>query len=385
MAETLTNPFQVLTTSEQVSDVARLLSQQPRIAVDTESNSRHKYPESVCLVQIATKLGVYLIDALTVKDMTPIGEVLADASVVKVIQAAANDVLAFDRQWGFRVRNIFDTETAARFVGFKQTGLSALSESLLGVHMQKDSRIQKSDWTRRPLRQDALAYAAMDVWHLLDIQGELERRLQALQRLEWVSEECARIEEIRYQPQDPDSAFLSLKGSGMLNGQERAVLKRLFTVRESEARRRGIPPSYVLPHETLVTLASNPDSDLSKVPQMRNHVRSRFGNHLRDALHRGLADPQIRLPTRSMVIRDPLVYDENLTILKNWRRSLARQLAIGEALVWPSRSLERLARAPKEFGTELKSVEVRKWQVVQFSASLRSLLPRMKQETSSVK
>jgi hypothetical protein len=87
-----------------------------------------------------------------------------------------------------------------------------------------------------------------------------------------------------------------------------------------------------------------------------------------------LTDPQISLPTRSPVIRGPLVYDENLTMLKNWRRSLARHLAIGEALVWPSRSLERLARAPKEFGAELKSVEVRKWQVVQFSASLRTLL-----------
>ena len=385
MAESLTNQFQVLTTSEEVSDVARLLSQQQRIAVDTESNSRHKYPESICLVQVATKLGVYLIDALAVKDMTPIGEVLANASVVKVIQAAANDVLAFDRQWGFRVRNIFDTETAARFIGFKQVGLSALSESLLGVHMQKNSRLQRSDWTRRPLKQDALEYAAMDVWHLLDLQGELERKLEALQRLGWVSEECARIEEIRYLPQDPDSAFLSLKGSGKLNGQERAVLKRLFTVRESEARLRGIPPYYVLPHETLITLASNPDADLSKVPQMQNHIRSRFGNHIRDALRRGLTDPEIRVLTRSTVMRNPLVYDENLTILKNWRRSLARQLTIEEALVWPSRSLERLARAPKELGTELNSVEVREWQVLQFSASLRTLLPRMRQGSSSVK
>jgi ribonuclease D len=376
-------PFELLTTSEQVSDVVKLLREQQRIAVDTESNGRHKYPESVCLVQFATDQKVYLIDALAVKDMTSVGEVLADDSVTKVMQAAENDVRVLDREWGFSVKNIFDTYTAARFAGFKQLGLSALAETLLGVRMQKDARIQKSDWTRRPLKQDSLKYAAMDVWHLLDIQRRLESRLQALQRLDWVSEECALIEKIRYVPRNPDVAYLSLKGLSDLNGQEKAVARRLFAVRESEARRRGIPPYYVLPHETLVTLASNPEADLAEMPSTRIHVRSRFGKQLREAIRRGLADPQNTEPDRTVGLRTSAIETERLKHLKNWRRVLAGRLSIDESLVWPTKSLDRLARAPDKLDIELQSTETRKWQALQFSASLRALLNEIGRRQSS--
>ena len=166
-------PIELLTTSGQVSDLAHILLQEPYIAIDTESNSRHRYPERVCLVQVATNNKVYLIDPLVVNDMKPIGEVLAAKTVVKVIQGADYDIRCLDREWGFRVRNLFDTSIAACFVGMKQSGLAFLTEALLGVHVPKDARIQKSDWSHRPLSQEALNYAATDVWHLLGIRKAL--------------------------------------------------------------------------------------------------------------------------------------------------------------------------------------------------------------------
>ena len=195
--------------------------------------------------------------------MNPLGEVLADETVVKVIQGAEYDIRCLDREWGFRVRNLFDTSIAARFAGMQQSGLSFLTEALLGVHVPKDARIQKSDWSHRPLSQEALNYAAADVLYLLSIQQALESRLRTLARTQWVSEECARLEEIRYVAPDLETAFLSLKGSRTLDGQGRAILKRLFMFREAEARHRNQPPYYVLPHETLVHLASNPAADLA--------------------------------------------------------------------------------------------------------------------------
>ena len=99
----------LLTTSDQVSGLARILLQERRIAIDTESNSRHRYPERVCLIQVATNSKVYLIDALTVDDMKPMGEVMADDRVVKVIHGADYDIRCLDREWGFQVRNLYDT------------------------------------------------------------------------------------------------------------------------------------------------------------------------------------------------------------------------------------------------------------------------------------
>ena len=157
-------PVELLTHSRQVWSLARNLSLEQYVAVDTESNSRHKYPERVCLVQVGTREKVYLIDTLVVDDMKPIGEVLADESVVKVMQGADYDIRCLDRQWGFRVRNLYDTSVAARLAGLKKCGLPALTEDLLGIQTTKDTRIQRSDWSRRPLDLEALSYAAADVW-----------------------------------------------------------------------------------------------------------------------------------------------------------------------------------------------------------------------------
>ena len=367
-------PIELLNSSGQVSGLARILSQERRIAVDTESNSRHRYPERVCLVQVATNSNVYLIDTLAVDDMKPIGEVLADETVVKVIQGAEYDIRCLDREWGFRVRNLFDTSIAARFVGMEQTGLSGLAEALLAVQVPKLARIQKSDWSHRPLSQEALNYAATDVWHLLSIQKALDSRLRALARSTWVSEECARLEEIRYVAPDPETAFLSLKGSRRLDGQEKAVLKRLFMLREAEARRRNRPPYYILPHETLVHLASNPDADLARLPSLRGQVDSHFGRLLRATVDSGMTDPPIGNPIRERRRQVTPVEIERLRKLKKWRADLGRQLSIDPALVWPMVSMERLAKAPRTLGSEVHSGEVRQWQREQFTTSLEASL-----------
>ena len=363
-----------LTTSDQVSGLARILSREDCIAIDTESNSRHRYPERVCLIQVATKSEVYLIDPIAADDINPLGEVLADETVVKVIQGAEYDIRCLDREWGFRVRNLFDTSIAARFAGMEQSGLSALIESLLGVHVPKEARLQKSDWSHRPLSQEALNYAATDVWYLLDIRKELQSRLQTLARSPWVSEECARLEKIRYVAPDPETAFLSLKGSRRLGGQEKAILKRLFMLREAEARRRNLPPYYVLPHETLIYLASNPAADLAQLPSLRRQVDSSFGRLLRAALHMGLADPPISNPVRNSIRPATPVDIDRLQMLKKWRSNLGMQLSIDPALVWPMASLERLGKAPLTLDAELQSPEVRQWQCEQFATSLGASL-----------
>ena len=366
--------FELLTTSDQVSELARTLSHEDSIAIDTESNSRHRYPERVCLVQVATSSSVYLIDPIAVADMKPIGEVLADDRVVKVIQAAHNDILCLDREWGFRIRNLFDTSIGARFVGMKRTGLSALIEDLLGVRVPKDARIQKSDWSHRPMSTEALNYAATDVWYLLRIREALEGRLQTLSRSLWVSEECSRLEELRYVAPDPDTAFLSLKGSSRLSGQEKAVLKRLFMSRDAEARRRNRPPYYVLSHETLIYLASNPATDLAQIPSIRGQVDSRFGRQLRSSLDSGQTDPPIRNPVRRRAEQATQVEIDRLQKLQEWRTGQGSRLSIDPALVWPMVSLERLGKAPQTLAAELQSPDVRRWQREQFATSLGGTL-----------
>lgn len=365
-------PIELLTTSSEVSGLARTLCQEHAIAIDTESNSRHGYPEKVCLVQVSTYKGVYLIDPLAVDDMQPIGDILANEAIVKVIQGADYDIRCLDREWGFRVKNLFDTSIGARFVGMKHTGLTALADTFLGVHIPKDARIQKGDWSHRPLRQDALNYAAADVWYLLGIYRSLEHQLRRLSRHRWVLEECARLENIRYVAPDPETAFLSLKGSGRLVGQEKAVLKRLFVLREVEARLRNKPPYYILPHETLIYLASNPTSDITSIPSLRRPVTSRFGRLLRETLEQGLVDPPIINSSYGKIRHPTMVEIERLKLLKKWRANEGKKLSIEPSLIWPMVSLERLSKSSGTVDTEILSPDVRRWQSEQFSGSLEA-------------
>ena len=367
-------PVELLTSASELNALRPILSREQAVAIDTESDSMHRYPEKVCLIQIGTRRKIYLIDTLAIRDIRPIGELLADLRVIKVMQGADYDIRCLDRQWGFRIRNIFDTAIAAQFAGIKKFGLAYLTESLLGVKITKSPRLQRSDWSRRPLPPDALDYAAADVLHLPAIHRALERRLLGLGRISWVNEECSRLEQIRATRQDPDAAFLSAKGIGKLDGQARAVFRRLHALREDEARRRNRPPFYILSNEIMVQLASNAKADISKIPQLRRAANSPFGRQLRSALIEGRADPPLKIPRR---IREEALTpfeSERLRRLKDWRNSEAKSLGIEPSLIWPMISLDKLARSKGSLRDEIQSPEVRDWQRKQFQDSLLRVL-----------
>lgn len=370
---------EILTNSRQLFNVSNSLLRQQRIAIDTESNSRHRYPERVCLVQLATDTCIYLIDTLSVEDLTPLGNVLADPSITKVIHGADYDIRCLDREWKFQLRNLFDTTVAARFAGIEKYGLSALIEELLGIQIPKDARLQKSDWSVRPLSRKALEYAATDVSYLFGIQEVLAKRLEVLGRTTWVAEECVRLEEIKYVAPDPEAAFLSLKGSAKLDRQQKAMLKQLFLLRESEAYIRNRPPYFVLPHETLLYLAANPDTDLTQLPVLKGHTNTRFGKLLVKAL-RSRVDT---IPVQGQTYRKSRIMSKDaktrLEKLKQWRSAYGEQLSLEISLVWPRSSLERLASNPTSLSSELASPEVRQWQQEQFSKSLETTLANLDQ------
>lgn len=368
------NNVQIITSSDEMPDLCTSLMSERYIALDTESNSRHAYPERVCLIQIATSTNIYIIDTIAVKDINVLGSVLSDDTVVKVIQGAEYDLRCLNRDWGFTIKNIFDTALAAQFIGLEQVGLSALIETLLGKSIPKDPRMQKSDWSLRPLTLKALEYAAQDVVFLIDVAKRLIDRLTILSRRSWVSEEMGRMERIRHVAVDPETSFLSLKGSKSLAGQEKAILKRLFAAREFEAIRRNLPPYYVLSHEKLVHMALNPTDLPDDSFSTANSKGARFHNMLREAILMGQQDPPIIKLRQSYRPLPDQFEAERLRSLKKWRTGIGDKLSIDPYLVWPRVSLERLAKSPVNLDVELETFEIRKWQKEQSAASLRKFL-----------
>lgn len=383
---TLLNRVQLISDQQTWERTAAKLAGEPELAVDTESNSLYAYYERICLVQIGASSETFLIDPLTIKDFSALGQLLADPAILKVLHGASYDLRSLNRDYGTQVRSLFDTEIAARFLGMPGPNLASVLETFLGVRIPKSQKLQRSNWKLRPLSPLAIEYAASDVRHLVRLGQELQRQLAQVNRLEWAQEECGRLEQTRYLPPDsPETAFFRVKGSNQLHPRALAVLKELYLWRESEAQRLDWPPFRVVGNETLLRLAHSSTSNgrvdslfLGAVSGLSPQLVKRAGDAIQAALRRGLEGPEIRhLPySRS---ENPWTHEsrERLRHLKQWRAKRGAELKLDPALLWPSASLERLALQPENWRAEVleeRNRDVRNWQRREFAQSLMEIL-----------
>lgn len=355
------------------------------LAVDLEADGFHRYPEKVALIQVGLPDGrIYLIDPLALADLSDLGRALAAPEVVKIFHSAAYDVRALERDFGFRIVGLFDTSIAAQYTGAERTGLANVLADELGIEMDnKSKRLQRMDWSRRPLPEDALAYAAEDVYHLFALRSRQIERIDALGRAAWVAEECARQAAVRYDaPAPPEEAFLSVKGARDLSPRGRAILRELYIFREGEALDLGRPPHYVMHNSALIALSAEPDQPLDRLRGLGRRTRERRSRQLRSAVDRGIVAKPVPWPRSGG--RNPWTPEarSRLAALKRWRTAEAATLELPAGLVWPARHLDQVALEPS---ADLRRLDrgvdqageppwVREWQWAELGESLAEFL-----------
>src|SRR5262249_49707358 len=153
------------------------LRQARDLAIDTEADSYYAYRVKVCLLQVSTSAGDYLIDPLAGLDLAPLAELAADGAVRKVFHAGSNDIPLLRHHHGFEFVTLFDTMLAAQVLGLRRPGLASLLKDRFGVEQKKT--YQTSDWSKRPLSDGQLEYAAGDTRWLLELRDQFERELAA--------------------------------------------------------------------------------------------------------------------------------------------------------------------------------------------------------------
>lgn len=272
------------------NDLAVSLRKHSSIAVDMESNGFHRYRERICLIQIATKDLVALIDPLAVRDLGVLGEIFADHSVEKILHSADYDIRSFDREYGFRLKNIFDTSVAASFVGSQKLGLGNVLMEHLGANIPKSKKLQRSDWGIRPLASEAIHYAALDVYYLHELRNLLAEKLKDMGRLSLSQLEYSRLETIRYvRPVPPEKAFWSAKGVRRLQPRQRAVFREVYLFRDTEAKKLDRPPFKVFSNDVILDVAKNPDQDLFLVKGLPSRYADVLRHGIKKAIRRGLS------------------------------------------------------------------------------------------------
>ncbi len=320
--------YTLVTDPTHLAEVCRTLLQVQRIAVDTEADSMHHYPEKVCLVQIATEEQVYLIDPLATHDLSGLAPVLAEPSIQKLLHGADYDIRGMNRDYSMMFNNLFDTHLAARVLGLERLGLAGLLEDILEIEIPKDKRIQRADWSKRPLDHDALNYAIGDVIHLFALQDALEEKLRVLGRVAWVAEECERQSQVRYIRTDPVTAVFAMKQSRGLDGRGLAVLKALYDFRDLQARSLDIPPGYIISAATMGAIAVTPGMPLEKVPGIGTGTVRRFGRGIHLAIRKGIDAPPLQRPGSPFPqrARPSGAQVKRLASLKVWRTNEAKAM-----------------------------------------------------------
>lgn len=222
------------------------------IAVDTEADSLHSYPEKLCLIQISSPAGDFLIDPLAGLDLAPLLEILRPHELI--LHGADYDLRLLFRTFGFVPGAVFDTMLAARFLGLKEFGLNHLVQKYMNVELEKGP--QKANWSRRPLTERMTFYAMCDTRYLKPLADVLRNELVQKGRLEWHREACSRLimECTQVRSKDPELAW-RMKGNEKLSRKGLAVLRELWHWREMEAVDANKPPYFVLSHELMVQIA----------------------------------------------------------------------------------------------------------------------------------
>lgn len=311
-----------------------------RVVLDLEADSLHRYQEKICLIQYADASGSCLIDPLETEDMSPFYQWLQESEVW--MHGADYDMCLFQRAANVLPAMLWDTQTAARLLGFRQFGLAALVEHYYGVKLCKSS--QKADWARRPLSETMLTYALNDVNYMLEMADKLTASLRELGRFDWFEETCrysmARARE-RHINGHPDP--WRIQGSGKLNRKGLAALRELWGWRDAEAKQWDKPAFMVCGNADLIQWSIALQEQRSVVPSTRFHAhrRARF----LDAVQQFYLMDEEEYPQRPQIQRRQHcdLFEEKVAQLIQKRDQVAEELNIEGSFIVTRASLEAIA------------------------------------------
>lgn len=373
------NDFQLITHKDTLAATLESFAGERVIALDTEASSFHRFRESVCLVQLSTRSRTFLVDPLSLPDLSPLGRLLADPGMEVVIHDADYDLRILAKHHGIRVENVFDTLVAAELVNEPEIGLAALLGKYQGL--QIDKRFQKADWSKRPLPQPMLEYAAGDTSHLIALRDILEEKLRAKGRWEWAEEEFALLTDAPFNlPVNDEPAFLRMKGAKTLKPHELAILRELFQWRDGIAEKQDRASFMILGNDVILSLATDPPKGMKDILQRKGvneRVIERYGIAIMAAVQRGLDLPKEewpRVPKGKRWQRDD-DYEHRLKRLKQTRDQLTTDHDLRPGIVAANQLLMDIARTlPGDLDALAALPGMRRYQVKHFGEGLLKAL-----------
>jgi ribonuclease D len=343
--------FTLIDRPAQLAPLLAAIDQSSEVVMDTEADNMYRFRVRVCLLQFYVCGEVFLVDALAPMELGALWHRLEKRHLV--MHGSDFDLRLLFDFCQFRAKSLFDTMLAAQLLGHNRIGLASLIEDNFGVKLDKEG--QKANWSRRPITQKLLDYAALDVWYLPALRDILTRELKRLGRLDWMEQQClAQIESgaTGFSPQGENDWRVGR--SERLRGRGQCVLYGVWHWRQEQAQRLDTPPFKVCSNELLVKIATaadlggNEDVVLAGVHLGKRHPR--LIASLTEAVRSGLDRDPRTLPRRPG--RDPnhvpLTQAEIALLdrIKADRDKIAAKISIDPTLIANRSQLSQIARTP---------------------------------------
>ncbi|MBW2658160.1 MAG: HRDC domain-containing protein [Deltaproteobacteria bacterium] len=273
------------------------------VALDTEFVWERTYYPQLGLIQMAlSDEDCFLIDPCSIEDLSPLGELLADRSIIKILHDAPQDLIILRRATGATPQNIFDTRLAAGFSDMPATlSLSNLVKELLDITLEKTET--RTNWLQRPLTPEQISYALNDVRYLRAVRILLLTRIIGPKIKSWLHEELNLLNNpANYSGPDADMRFSKIRGSNSLDRQSLAILKNLTIWREGMAKKANRPRGHIVKDPILLEIAKHklhsPEKILAST-SLSSKAMKKYGKNLAAIAQRTIGRPEKTYPPLS--------------------------------------------------------------------------------------
>lgn len=314
----------------------------PRIGIDTEFHAERRYIPALYLVQLCLPDGeVWLLDPLQAGLLSALAPALR--STIWVLHGGHWDMRVLQQALGGLPDHVWDTQIAAGLVQpWWPMGYASLAEDLLDLEVDKSATL--SDWSRRPLSSEQLAYAAADVVSLFALWDELERRLEACGRTSLAHQACDAARDVVVNPPPSTRAWRAIRGRNSLDGRQLCVLQELAAWRHERAVTQNQPERSIISDGALQELAKRLPTTKADLTSNRRLPRSvqKNADELLGMIARAASRPEEAWPS---TVRRRTDEWQRLSWLEVWAMGLGIRESFAGALVLPRDLLEDVALA----------------------------------------
>ena len=336
--------IQYINTTDQLAKLCEQIKKEPWLALDTEFLREKTYYPKFCLLQIATPEWVACIDPIALPKLDDLFEAVYNPAIVKVFHSCRQDLEIFYQLTGKLPAPIFDTQVAAPLLGFQDNpGYAMLVSSLLSINLNKAHT--RADWSKRPLTEAQIEYAADDVIYLCQIYQIMVQKLTALGRIDWLKHDFAELENPALYTVAPEKAWFKIRNKNKLTGKQLSIIQALAQWREKTAQAEDRPKSWLLRDELLFDLAKlQPETvvELADVRGMNERAVNRYGKELCQLITTAKNRPPIPLNEKDRPAKKNQQQEAILDILTALVRIRAEENALNPSILASRKDLEVL-------------------------------------------